>query len=184
MHEEPTKVLVTGAAGYIGSHAALRLVEGGFEVVGYDDFSRGHRGAIEALATMSNDAPGDFRFVEGSISDREGLAEVMRAHGIEAVLHFAAFAYVGESVEQPLRYYDNNTGGACRLLEAVEAAAPEEPPWRSTVGVAGMLLGAAMSGVAMALVRPSPRSVHLAAHGSGVAAIAMNGLPSMGSPPW
>ena len=137
MHEEPTKVLVTGAAGYIGSHAALRLVEGGFEVVGYDDFSRGHRGAIEALATMSNAAPGDFRFVEGSISDRKGLAEVMRAHGIEAVLHFAAFAYVGESVEQPLRYYDNNTGGACRLLEAVEDAGVGRLVFSSTCATYG-----------------------------------------------
>lgn len=118
----PRRILVTGAAGYIGSHAALRLTDAGHHVVGWDDLSRGHRSAIDAITTAADTATGTFDFVEGSISDRAALATTLRDHAIEVVMHFAAFAYVGESVDQPLRYYDNNTGGACRLLQAVDDA--------------------------------------------------------------
>ena len=133
----PQRVLVTGAAGYIGSHACLRLVENGCRVIGYDDLSRGHRGAAKALERVACDAPGEFEFVEGKIADREGLAELMRDRGIDVVMHFAAFAYVGESVQQPLRYYDNNSGGACRLLQAVEDAAVPRLVFSSTCATYG-----------------------------------------------
>jgi UDP-glucose-4-epimerase GalE len=115
----PRRILVTGAAGYIGSHAALRLVEAGHHVVGWDDLSRGHRAAIDAITKAADGLDGTFEFVPGSISDRTALASTLRDRAVDVVMHFAAFAYVGESVDDPLRYYDNNTGGACRLLQAM-----------------------------------------------------------------
>ena len=130
-------MLVTGAAGYIGSHAALRLVEAGHDVIGWDDLSRGHRGAAEAVAAAATASGGTFDFVEGSIDDREGLAARMRTHGTEVVMHFAALAYVGESVEEPLRYYDNNTGGACRLLRAAADAGVGKIVFSSTCATYG-----------------------------------------------
>lgn len=133
----PSRILVTGAAGYVGSHAALRLAEAGCEVVGYDDFSRGHRGAVEAITRASNSTPGSFAFCEGSIADRADLARLLKDRRIEVVMHFAAFAYVGESVEIPLRYYDNNTGGACSLLEAVDDAGVERLVFSSTCATYG-----------------------------------------------
>ena len=120
----PQRILVTGGAGYIGSHACLRLVETGHSVVGLDDFSRGHPGAFRAIAAAAEDLPGSFTSVEASIGDRRTCAAVLREHQIDLVMHFAALTYVGESVEQPLRYYENNTGGAISLLEAMMDASP------------------------------------------------------------
>ena len=122
MSKLPTRILVTGSAGYIGSHAALRLVEDGCEVVGLDDFTRGNRGAVDAINRVAEGAEGSYTFVEGSIGDRDRVESLLREHRIELVMHFAALAYVGESVHEPLRYYDINTGGAISLLRAVEAA--------------------------------------------------------------
>jgi UDP-glucose 4-epimerase len=134
---DPRRILVTGAAGYIGSHAALRLVEGGHHVVAWDDLSRGHRGAIDAVASAADELPGSFEFVTGSISDRTTLATTLRERAIDVVMHFAAFAYVGESVDEPLRYYDNNTGGACRLLQAMNDADVETLVFSSTCATYG-----------------------------------------------
>jgi UDP-glucose 4-epimerase len=131
------RVLVTGAAGYIGSHAALRLVEAGHHVVAWDDLSRGHRGAIDAIARVAESLPGSFEFAEGSISDRVALAATLRDRAIDVVMHFAAFAYVGESVDEPLRYYDNNTGGACRLLQAMDDAGVPTIVFSSTCATYG-----------------------------------------------
>ena len=131
------RVLVTGAAGYIGSHACMRLIESGCRVVGLDDLSRGHRGATRALESAASRAPGEFEFVEGSIADRTGTVELLTDRRIEVVMHFAAFAYVGESVERPLLYYDNNAGGACRLLQAVEEAGVPRFVFSSTCATYG-----------------------------------------------
>ncbi|HZT89330.1 MAG TPA: UDP-glucose 4-epimerase GalE [Stellaceae bacterium] len=101
-------VLVTGGAGYIGSHACKALARAGYRPVAYDNLSRGHREAVRW-------GP----LVEGDIGDRAQLAAALRAHEISAVMHFAAFAYVGESVADPALYYRNNVEGALSLLDAV-----------------------------------------------------------------
>lgn len=117
--------LITGAAGYIASHAVRRMLAVGHRVVGLDDLSRGNIEAIEAI--RQHDRPGDrLEFVVGSISDRTLVESVIREHGVTSVLHFAALAYVRESVEVPLRYYENNTAGSIALLQACDAAGTVE----------------------------------------------------------
>lgn len=105
------KVLVTGGAGFIGSHACKALAARGFEPVTYDDLSRGHRDLVQF---------GPFE--EGSLNDADRLAAVIASHRPIACLHFAAFAYVGESVEFPERYWANNVGGTLTLSRALIAA--------------------------------------------------------------
>ncbi|MHC5114060.1 MAG: UDP-glucose 4-epimerase GalE [Planctomycetota bacterium] len=110
-------VLVTGGAGYIGTHAVLRLLEGGHAVTVVDDLSRGHREAVRRLEPL-----GDLVFVESDVGARERLAEVLRERGVDLVMHFAALAYVGESVQRPLAYYRANAAGTLALLEAMDDA--------------------------------------------------------------
>lgn len=112
-------VLVTGGAGYIGSHAVKRLLAEGETVVALDNLSVGHLEAVEALQTVAEDR---LSFIEADIGDRERVRAAIGDHGVDAIMHFAALAQVGESVAQPLRYYRNNTASALTLLEeALEA---------------------------------------------------------------
>lgn len=105
------RVLVTGGAGYIGSQTVKELIREGFHPVVLDDLSYGHRRAVTG---------GDFH--ELSLSDEEGLRTLFRNESIEAIIHFAAFCYVGESMDDPVKYYRNNVVNAVRLLDtAVEA---------------------------------------------------------------
>jgi UDP-glucose 4-epimerase len=103
------KVLVAGAAGYIGSHAVRALLRAGHDVVALDNLSRGHRVAV----------PSHVPFHEADVRQSGRMLEILRSHQVECVVHFAAFAYVGESVVEPLLYYDNNTLGTLGLLRAV-----------------------------------------------------------------
>ncbi len=96
----PARILVTGGAGYIGSHACKALAAGGYEPVAYDNLCYGHEDAVQW-----------GELARGDIRDGDRLEAVMRAHKVEAVIHFAAFAYVGESVVNPDKYYDNNVSG-------------------------------------------------------------------------
>lgn len=112
-------ILVTGAAGYIGSHAVKRLLAAGHRVVGVDDLSAGHRGAIDRLATI---AGGRLAFVQANVGDRDTMRRVLIEHDVTDVMHFAASALVGESVENPLKYYLNNTAATAALLQAIDAA--------------------------------------------------------------
>jgi UDP-arabinose 4-epimerase len=105
------RVLVTGGAGYIGSHACKALAQAGFVPVTYDNLSRGHRRAVKW-------GP----FIEGDIADRGLLVGVMQEYAIGAVIHFAAYAYVGESMREPGIYFENNVSGTISLLEAMRAA--------------------------------------------------------------
>lgn len=99
-------VLVTGGAGFIGSHAAKALAASGFVPVSYDNLIRGHRGAVKW-------GP----FIEGDICDRAKLLDTMRRYDISAILHFAGFAYVGESMTHPERYFSNNVLGSLALFD-------------------------------------------------------------------
>jgi UDP-glucose-4-epimerase GalE len=107
---DPRRVLVTGGAGYIGSHTCKALQTAGFTPVVYDNLSAGHRAAVRY---------GDL--VEGDILDTAAVAAALRRHRIGAVMHFAALLDVGESVREPARYYRNNVGGALSVLEAMAA---------------------------------------------------------------
>jgi UDP-glucose 4-epimerase len=101
------KILVTGGAGFIGSHVTKQLLDQGFEVIVYDDLSRGFKKLIDPRAT----------FVKGSISERTKLTSSLK--GVEAVVHMAAFIIVPESVEKPKLYWENNVAGTKTLLEAM-----------------------------------------------------------------
>jgi UDP-glucose-4-epimerase GalE len=119
-------ILVTGGAGYVGSHACKALAAAGFVPVTYDNLSRGHRDAVRW-------GP----LVEGDLHDRTGLAEAFRLHRPVAVMHFAAFAYVGESVGDPELYYRNNVGGTLSLLAAMREAAIGRIVFSSTCATYG-----------------------------------------------
>ncbi len=122
----PMNILITGGAGYIGSHAVQRMLRDGHRVVCIDNLSRGHAEAMRRLGWR--DGGGPLTFVKSDIADRAVVERALVEHEVEAVMHFAALAYVGESVEQPLRYYRNNTAAALSLLESVEAASRAGAP--------------------------------------------------------
>lgn len=121
-------VLVTGGAGYIGSVFVEALVAGGERAVVLDDLSRGHRSAVHPEAA----------FYEGRTGDRELVARITREHPLDACVHFAAFAYVGESVSDPGRYFDNNFGQAQALFESLVAADVKRVVFSSTCATYGV----------------------------------------------
>ena len=128
------RVIVTGAAGYIGSHAAQLLLESGHEVVGIDNLYRGHRGTIRRLSETAPDST-RFSFIEADCTDARALTEAFA--GADAVMHFAALTYVGESVEQPLDYHRVNTGGMVAMLTACDAAGVPRVIFSSTAATYG-----------------------------------------------
>lgn len=128
-------VMVTGAAGYIGSHAVQRLLREGLNVLAIDNLSRGHRAAIDRLA--SSDTLGTLSFERVDIAERDHLADLMKTHAIDTVMHFAALAYVGESVTEPLTYYRNNAAGTLSLLEAMDDADVDRFVFSSTCATYG-----------------------------------------------
>ncbi len=120
------QVLVTGGAGYIGSHTALALAAAGHTPVVYDNLRQGHAWAVQW-------GP----LVEGDLRDTARLEQALRDHQIEAVLHFAALIAVGESVAEPRRYFDNNVAGTLSLLTAMEQAGVRDLVFSSTAAVYG-----------------------------------------------
>ena len=109
-------ILVTGGAGYIGSHTCVELLNAGFDVTVFDNFCNSQPEALARVARITGKTP---RLIQGDIRSREALAAALRESGASAVIHFAGLKAVGESVEQPLAYYDNNVVGTVRLLEAM-----------------------------------------------------------------
>ncbi len=127
-------VLVTGGAGYIGSHSALALARAGHTVVVYDDLSAGHRGAVEAVARA---CPGRVSLVVGDIGDADAVERALRASGADAVMHFAAWLSVADSVRDPAGYYRNNACGALAVLEAMRRAGVGRLVFSSTCATYG-----------------------------------------------
>ncbi len=120
-------ILVTGGAGYIGSHCVRELLAQGFEVAVVDNLQTGHRAAVDPRA----------RFFEGDIRDKAFLDEVFAAVKPEAVIHFAAFSLVGVSMQQPLAYYNNNVHGSETLLTAMQEHGVKKIVFSSTAAVYG-----------------------------------------------
>ena len=112
-------ILVTGGAGYIGSHTVVELLASGHELVIFDNFSNSSPKVFDRIEAISGKRP---IALEGDIRDGESLKALFRDHPISAVIHFAGLKAVGESVEQPMRYYDNNVLGSLRLFEAMAEA--------------------------------------------------------------
>lgn len=128
------KILVTGGAGYIGSHACRRLLADGHDVIALDNLFRGHQGAVDRLNSV---AQGRLDFVRGDIGDRALLDSVFKRGKVDAILHFAALTYVGESVTEPLKYYRANAADALTLLEAADAAGVPRMVFSSTCATFG-----------------------------------------------
>ncbi|MBU4273108.1 MAG: UDP-glucose 4-epimerase GalE [Planctomycetes bacterium] len=120
-------VLVAGGAGYIGSHAVRQLIEAGHRVAAVDNLYRGHGQAVDRRAV----------FHEIDLAETHALADVLAKEKIDCVMHFAALAYVGESVADPLAYYDNNTAGTISLLKAMKTAGVKRMVFSSTAAVYG-----------------------------------------------
>jgi UDP-glucose 4-epimerase len=126
---KPT-ILVTGGAGYIGSHAVLALQQSGYGVVVLDNLVYGHREIVERSLKAE--------LIVGSTDDRPLLDQIFASHDIAAVIHFAAYAYVGESVTDPAKYYRNNVVGTLTLLEAMLAASIKNFVFSSTCATYGV----------------------------------------------
>ncbi len=122
-----SSILVTGAAGFIGSHAILALAEAGHRVVALDNLSTGQRWAV----------PPGMPFIEGDITDRDLLKDAFAHYQVDSVMHFAGSIEVGESVTHPLEYYRNNTVGSLALIEAVVEAGIKRMVFSSTAAVYG-----------------------------------------------
>ncbi len=122
------RVFVTGGAGYVGSHTVRALCAAGHNVVVFDNLSKGHAAAVNEKA----------RLIVGDLEDRQHLASVLAAERVDAVMHFAASIEVGESVRDPLRYYDNNLANTIGLLRAVQTAGVSRFVFSSTCATYGI----------------------------------------------
>ena len=127
-------ILVTGGAGYIGSHTCVELLDAGFDVTVFDNFSNSHP---ESLARVQRITGKSLRLIRGDCRDRNALVAALRESGATAVIHFAGLKAVGESVEQPLAYYDNNVVGSLRLLEAMGDCGVKQLVFSSSATVYG-----------------------------------------------
>ena len=121
------RVLVCGGAGYIGSNMTLMLARNGHEPIVYDNLSKGHLAAVR-----------DAEFVAGDLADYDKICDTLRKYSIEAVMHFAAFIEVGESVDEPLRYYQNNFCNTHNLLTAMQDCGVNKFVFSSTAATYGM----------------------------------------------
>src|SRR4051812_17721102 len=120
------RILITGGAGYIGSHATRLFLSRGHDVWIYDNLCRGHRQAVPSE-----------RLIVGDLSNGELLEQVFRQHEIEAIVHFAGLTYVGESVNEPSLYYQNNVVGTLSLFEAARKCDVRRIVFSSTAAVYG-----------------------------------------------
>lgn len=125
-------ILITGAAGYIGSHLALKLLEKNEEIIVFDNLSTGHIETIEALKKVK-----DFEFIKGDLKNFSDINNVLKSHKIDAIFHFAAFSQVNESVKNPAKYYENNVIGSINLLNAMKENKVDKIIFSSTAATYG-----------------------------------------------
>lgn len=128
------RILVTGGAGYIGSHTALVLLQTGYEVVVFDNLCNSSTASIQRVSALSQR---QVQFVKGDIRDLEDLHAVFDEYSIDAVIHFAGLKAVGESVQKPAEYYDVNVGGTAKLLLAMQRAGVGKIVFSSSATVYG-----------------------------------------------
>ncbi|MFP5419376.1 MAG: UDP-glucose 4-epimerase GalE [Gammaproteobacteria bacterium] len=127
-------VLLTGGAGYIGTHTAVECLAAGHEVIVYDNLSNSSPRALDRVAQIAGKP---VMFVQGDIRDRDALKQLFASHAIDAVVHFAGLKAVGESVDKPLLYYDNNIAGSIVLFEEMAAAGVRSVVFSSSATVYG-----------------------------------------------
>ncbi|XP_062096215.1 UDP-arabinose 4-epimerase 1 [Humulus lupulus] len=136
-HEEGvTHVLVTGGAGYIGSHATLRLLKDKYRVTIVDNLSRGNLGAVKVLQDLFPE-PGRLQFIYADLGDAKAVNKIFSENAFDAVMHFAAVAYVGESTLDPLKYYHNITSNTLIVLETMVAHGVKTLIYSSTCATYG-----------------------------------------------
>ena len=148
MINQSKKILVTGGAGYIGSHTLIELIAAGFTPVVYDNLSNS---SPASLARVQQIVGQSIEFIEGDILDTQPLAKTFAAHDFTAVIHFAGLKAVGESVAKPLWYYQNNVAGTLNLLDAMTQANVKNLIFSSSATVYG-------DPQALPIVESSPRS--------------------------
>lgn len=127
-------IFVTGGAGYIGSHTCVELLQAGHEVVVYDNFCNSHPEALKRVEQISGKT---LKVVHGDIRDKSAMEAALREHACTAVIHFAGLKAVGESVENPLAYYDNNFTGTVYLLQAMQSVGVKTLVFSSSATVYG-----------------------------------------------
>ena len=128
-------ILVTGGAGFIGSHTCIELLKAGYDVVVVDNFYNSKREALRRTAEL---AKKEFAFYECDIRDEEGLDKIFKNEKIDAVIHFAGLKSVPESCKKPLEYYDNNIGGTLTLCRVMKKNGCQRIVFSSSATVYGM----------------------------------------------
>ena len=129
-------ILVTGAAGYIGSHTCVELIEAGYQIVGFDNFYNSKRTVPEMIAKITG--RGDrLRFYEADMMSSSSLERIFNENEIDSVIHFAGYKAVGESVEKPLMYFENNIGGTLNLLDSMNKHGVKKLVFSSSATVYG-----------------------------------------------
>lgn len=131
---ENRQILVTGGAGYIGSHTVVQLLDAGAQVIVLDNLCNSKREVINRIETITGRRP---EFVVGDIRDRALLRSVFNNHNVDAVIHFAGLKAVGESEAEPLKYYDNNVSGSVTLFEEMARAGVKTIVFSSSATVYG-----------------------------------------------
>ncbi len=128
------KILVTGGAGYIGSHTCVELLDAGYEVIIVDNLYNASRKAVDRIRTITGK---ELTFYQADISDRPAMEKIFAVHKIDAVIHFAGYKAVGESVRKPVEYYANNIGGTLVLTDVMRKAGVKNIIFSSSATVYG-----------------------------------------------
>ena len=129
------RILVTGGTGFIGSHTCVELLDAGYEIVVFDNFYNSKPEVVDTIKTITGK---DFAFYQADMMDSAAMHAIFDQHAIDAVIHFAGYKAVGESVEKPLMYYQNNLIGTMNLLEAMKAHGVKKLVFSSSATVYGM----------------------------------------------